>query len=108
MLGVLVDGIGREVRDYLLHPKEDDLLPSQRTAAAAAAAAGVDGGGGGGVALGGKAAPAGAAAAAAPAWPDSEVAAQQAQVAGQPAAQREHLPVLERVVREAPGEKPIC
>ncbi|KAI7838680.1 hypothetical protein COHA_007482 [Chlorella ohadii] len=107
MVGVLVDGIGREVKEFLLHPKEDELLPSQRKAAAAAAAA---------PATGGSdqlsAEPAAAGAAAGPPIGASAAtlaaAARPAQAAGQAAEQREHLPVLERVMREAPGEASKC
>ncbi|PRW60284.1 glutathione peroxidase [Chlorella sorokiniana] len=132
MVGVLVDGIGREVKEFLLHPKEDDLLPSQRAAAAAASAAtaaGAAAGSSGGDA-GGSQPPTGLAAAA-PMGPAGEAAAAGA-AAVQPAAagggapavaaaaapgavqtmdqqqEREHLPVLERVMREAPGEASNC
>lgn len=130
MVGVLVDGIGREVKEFLLHPKEDELLPSQRKAAAAGAAA--DGSGSGQpqpqppaaaewssgqpsveVAGGASVGPVGLSGAAnepaAAIGADTlAAAAQQAQAAGQVGKQREHLPVLERVLREAPGESSKC
>lgn len=111
MVGVLVDGIGKEVKEFLLHPQEDELLPSQRAAAAAAAAAGASADGGGGdasakaldAADGGAGQPRAAGAGVTPV-----AAAPASQAAGQLAEQGEHLPVLAQVVREAPGEVSNC
>lgn len=112
MVGVLVDGIGREVKEFLLHPQEDELLPSQRAAAAAAAAApdaSADGGGGDASAKALHAAAGGAGQPPAAGFGVTPVAAAPAsQAAGQLAQQAEHLPVLAQVVREAPEEVSNC